>query len=717
MDKLKILNDKKTQLEHDFIFAQKAELTASTLFHDAESESGDIKAKLDQAVADLELAKQNLKAKEAEKLNCQADVDSKENEISSYEISKSIKEDELLAANEELSQKEEDVEKAKAHLSSLVDDAKTFESSLDNDARMFDDYDSKLVNNAVSVGNAKAEIDGVDESKVNEIVESSKVIEIEIDGLHSEYENEANELEMLINEAISMVDFKGLQDAHDNVDAITLEVEKFVDGLKVLNDELDELKSKYEDSVAEFDIATKSKKDAQSKKLKLKKQYDAALIKQNALGLDLVNKQNEVNSIKNQIDDVDNQIQIEQQNLIYGIPGPINGVDYTEDDINKQLVDIVDLVDDALKNAGSIMTSSVFLNSPLVKNLKSGVDISTNLNLYTQYNAIKAVSQDIANKASGLLGSAGIMSVHGAEIWVNQPTNPDLKSISKDKLEVVKNVFKAVNTVAAFTPPTMKPKQIQFKHIEKIVGDNGDSMGQPAAPIFKIEKDFENKLSTADKKLIKDAHDLLEANASKEYMPSEFIKDNDGNEYLRVSTLPWPTVLSLTPAFQTTCKMDLSKRQSDNDADYGHGLPRYTASYRQFNAWLRNLSMPSAYSVGEAESWAKDCDKDLEDCIIPMNMIVKRGIGSVPAGFNDLEVGDKFTDQGVISASMTSNGAFKGPVLLFIRIKKGSHASFATPYSAFQPETEIILPRKSIFQVVAIDKKIYPMTIWCELLQ
>ncbi len=402
----------------------------------------------------------------------------------------------------------------------------------------------------------------------------------------------------------------------------------------------------------------------------------------------------------------------------------------TSSELNNELIELLKLISD------EGVDPAAFNMSSLVPKLKAGVKYDDlPYNVKAQYDVISAKSQEIANYASGILGGAGILSVHGDEIWVDSVT---IKGINKSKIDVVKNVLKAVNTIGNFKAPTTAPTKVNvietISNFENkirqlassdpsfsgdIIGLNGFDLGQPEPIVFKRDASFEANLTASQKNTIKKALAIMVANPSSKSLPVKFIKADDGTDFIPLADLTFENGKKLCPAFQAVSSMNLTQPETAKkkfNPESLHGLPKYTASYREFNNWLRNLSNPSMQSVSDLEKWAKECDEEMKDCICPFNMILQRGSGAIPQ-FDQLKKGDIFVDQGVMSTTYSSNAGFGGSVMLFIRVKKGSHVSYATQYSAFPNEQEIVLPRCSAFKIIEIDDTSYPKKIYMELLQ
>lgn len=396
-------------------------------------------------------------------------------------------------------------------------------------------------------------------------------------------------------------------------------------------------------------------------------------------------------------------------------PGQKDAVKVNNETVSAQL----DEVYAPFFNAG--LDSSYLSWNKLVPELKKGTAPEAGSKEELYYKLIKEHSQDIVNKAFDVLGASGILTVHGNEIWVDAA-----KLAQYNGNKALMDILKAVNIVKAYKIPNLKvPKAIlpvpQDFGGSNLPGNPGYMLGQPLPPELIVETDFENRLNKAEKNNINRAFNMIKASRISNEMPDGFLVDEDGTEFAPVSSMDADDVYQqLLPAFQTTCAFRLNRstrRRQDKCMKEG-GLPRYTANYTEFNEWLRNIKKPIGYTISDFQQYVKQCDEEMKQCVIPIDMVVQRGMRAVKY-YYDLNPGDVFVDQGIMSTSMTDHGAFGGDIKLYIRIRKGSHASFACGYSAFPSETEIILPRGSKFKVLHKKTSSYgaSLTLWCELLQ
>lgn len=151
------------------------------------------------------------------------------------------------------------------------------------------------------------------------------------------------------------------------------------------------------------------------------------------------------------------------------------------------------------------------------------------------------------------------------------------------------------------------------------------------------------------------------------------------------------------------------------------GLHEYTTnSYTEINNWLRGISDP--YDEDDVRQTIEKIDKEFEGAVVPVNIVVQRAVNSPDSLYGNLKPGDIFTDDAVISTSISSNSGFSGKYILRIRVRAGSVGAFAPALSAFPREAEIILPRRSSFFVKKVEDEVdkngnKKILIYCDLLQ
>lgn len=212
---------------------------------------------------------------------------------------------------------------------------------------------------------------------------------------------------------------------------------------------------------------------------------------------------------------------------------------------------------------------------------------------------------------------------------------------------------------------------------------------------------------------------LKEEDAGEDFIP---LSNVDGAEAVRKVYFP------LRKKFETGQRTKLTKKGAP-------GFYQFTKdAFYQTNKWLRGTEDPPEhpddfgddfgiiFSKGELYKLVVKIDEEIAGTIIPVNIIVQKGVNGPDSEYGNLKPGDIFTDNGIVSASLSVYGAFDGKYILRIRIKAGCVAAFAPALSPFEEEAEVILPRRSSFFVQAVEKTanrngVERTVIYCELLQ
>lgn len=245
---------------------------------------------------------------------------------------------------------------------------------------------------------------------------------------------------------------------------------------------------------------------------------------------------------------------------------------------------------------------------------------------------------------------------------------------------------------------------------------------QPVAPEFEVKDQYMKNRTASEIKAHDEIYDHFKNNVpfSKIDYPDGFLKDEHGGpDYIPITDVSGETEVKrlffqMVNNFEQGQKTMLSRSGAP-------GLHEYTTgSFTEINNWLRGISDPRDEDF--VRQTIENLDKELEGCVVPVNIVVQRAVRGPDSIYGNLKPGDIITDDAVISTSISSNSGFNGKYILRIRIRAGSIGAFAPALSAFPREAEIILPRRSSFFVKKVEESVDKwggkrFLIYCDLLQ
>lgn len=152
-------------------------------------------------------------------------------------------------------------------------------------------------------------------------------------------------------------------------------------------------------------------------------------------------------------------------------------------------------------------------------------------------------------------------------------------------------------------------------------------------------------------------------------------------------------------------RLQVQQNKTQRDA-----ITAYSGSaYGDMNSQLRDSGSGAAYA-GSATR-IKSAVKALSGAIVKEDVIVNRGISSLPAkaieAYKNLKAGDMIYDGAFQSASVGPDAAFSGPVVLRVRIPKGSQGGYLANLSRYDnAEREFLIQAGSTMRVEAVHQDV-----------
>lgn len=135
------------------------------------------------------------------------------------------------------------------------------------------------------------------------------------------------------------------------------------------------------------------------------------------------------------------------------------------------------------------------------------------------------------------------------------------------------------------------------------------------------------------------------------------------------------------------------------------------SSYSDINATLRGLT--DGFISEDNKNYAIQIHRALEECKIPCECIVYRGMKSVALGslqnLSDQElVGKVYTDNGFLSTSLSSEDSFGGNIQLEIEVPKGAKGAYVGYISQQgHAESEVLFDRGQYMRILSVERDRY----------
>lgn len=457
----------------------------------------------------------------------------------------------------------------------------------------------------------------------------------------------------------------------------------------------------------EKDLADAQKSFKKAQKAIASKQTD--LSKKNALELDLKDK---LQKATDEIKDVKEKIKYAKQLL------ELIWENYTLSNHN-----LVSFLDDAkleLKNAIKDLNDGKINEIP--KHVeKLAIDAINANNPDADY--LNKTLKEIATLRKTLANTTDKAKVIDDKILNVQTAIDDLKNeidlLTKQAEDEVKNAQASLDAYKAQMMAGNLPSASQNwqpAHPQPL------GSGQPVAPEFEVKDQYMKNRTASEIKAHDDVYDHFKNNVplAKIDYPDGFLKDEHGGpDYIPITDVSGMSnvkrlFFKMVNNFEQGQKTKLSKLGAP-------GLHKYTtSSYAEINNWLRGISNP--HNEDFVRRTIEKIDKELEGTVVPVNVVVQRAVNGPDSTYENLKPGDIFTDDAVISTSLSANSGFSGKYILRIRVRAGSIGAFAPALSQFPAEAEIILPRRSSFFVKKVEESVNRwgrrcFLIYCDLLQ
>lgn len=457
----------------------------------------------------------------------------------------------------------------------------------------------------------------------------------------------------------------------------------------------------------EKDLADAQKSFKKAQKAIVSKQTD--LSKKNALELDLKGK---LQTVADEIKDAEENIKNAKQSLksIWAnyTSSNHNRVSFLDDaklELKNAIKDLNDgKIDEIPKHVEKLATDAINANNPAADELNKKL-------------------KEIATLRKTLASATDKAKVIDDKILNVQTAIDDLKNeidlLTKQAEDEVKNAQAALDTYKAQMMAGNLPSASQNwqpAHPQPL------GSRQPVAPEFEVKDQYMKNRTASEIKAHDEIYDHFKNNVpvAKIDYPDGFLKDEHGGpDYIPISDVSGTSEVKrlffqMVNNFEQGQKTMLSKLGAP-------GLHEYTTnSFTEINNWLRGIYDP--YDEGAVRQTIEKIDKEFEGAVVPVNIVVQRAVNSPDSLYGNLKPGDIFTDDAVISTSISSNSGFSGKYILRIRVRAGSVGAFAPALSAFPREAEIILPRRSSFFVKKVEDEVdkngnKKILIYCDLLQ